>query len=127
MITEGDDLVCDCGWANNKRVIYVQDKGVDENHSLYAVNLDGTQNKHLTPFDAVQVSLDDALKASLQQQNNIEYILHYRTAEDQEFKPVVETSWQDNFYIIDFNYQTENPHDAYVVSNLENDTDEILC
>ena len=49
-------------WANNKRVAYVQDKGGDENFRLYAVDLDGNNQKDLTPFEKVRVELIDELK-----------------------------------------------------------------
>ncbi len=181
VIVEGKDLISGYSWVNNNRLIYFKDKGGDENYSLYAVDLDGKNQKHLTPFDEVQVDIidelkdqkdhmiismnkdnpqifepfkvdintgkldklfensdpnnpiagydfdkDGNLKAYTQQQNGIEYVLKYRLSNNDPFKTVVETSWQDSFYIIGFNYETANPHDAYVMSNLENDTDEIL-
>ena len=35
-------------------------------------------------------------------------------------------NWKDSFGILEFNYATENPHDAYVVSSLTNDKAEII-
>jgi len=49
-------------WANNERIAYVQDKGGDENFKLYAVNIDGSDEKTLTPFEKVRVQLIDDLK-----------------------------------------------------------------
>lgn len=49
-------------WASNTRIAYVQDKGGDENFRLYAVNIDGSGAKDLTPFEKVQVGLIDDLK-----------------------------------------------------------------
>lgn len=49
-------------WANNERLVFVQDKGGDENFKLYAVNLDGSDQKTLTPFDSVQVQIIDDLE-----------------------------------------------------------------
>ena len=49
-------------WTNNKRIAYVQDKGGDENFRLYAVDIDGSNQKDLTPFDKVKVELVDDLK-----------------------------------------------------------------
>ena len=181
VIEEGEDLIGGYGWANNNRLVYVKDKGGDENDKLYAVDLDGKNPKALTPFDEVQVSLieelkdqkdymiismnkdnpqifepykinintgalvklfenkdpnnpiagyafdkDGFLKGYSQQRNGIDYVWFYRTGADAEFKEVKQTLWQDTFYILDFNYSTENPHDAYVISNLENDTDEVV-
>jgi dipeptidyl aminopeptidase/acylaminoacyl peptidase len=49
-------------WANNNRIAYVQDTAGDENFRLYAVNIDGTEEKELTPFEKVRVQLIDELK-----------------------------------------------------------------
>ncbi len=78
------------------------------------------------PIAAYFFDKDGELKGYQQQQNGIEYVLKYRLSEQSPFKLIKQTSWQDNFYILDFNYETKNPHDAYVISNLANDTDEIL-
>jgi len=56
-------------WANNKRIVYVQDRGGDENYRAYAVNIDGSNPKDLTPFEKVQTRLVDGLK------NNPEHLL----------------------------------------------------
>lgn len=49
-------------WANNNRIAYVQDTAGDENFRLYGVNVDGTEEKELTPFEKVRVQLIDDLK-----------------------------------------------------------------
>ena len=49
-------------WANNNRIAYVQDTAGDENFRLYAVNIDGSDLKELTPFEKVRVGLIDRLK-----------------------------------------------------------------
>jgi len=49
-------------WANNSRIAYVQDKFGDENWKLYAVNIDSSDEKELTPFEKVQVRLIDDLE-----------------------------------------------------------------
>jgi dipeptidyl aminopeptidase/acylaminoacyl peptidase len=49
-------------WASNSRIVYVQDKGGDENYRLYAVDIDGSDEKDLTPFEKVRVQLIDDLK-----------------------------------------------------------------
>ncbi|MDL1961623.1 MAG: hypothetical protein LWX01_07985, partial [Deltaproteobacteria bacterium] len=46
-------------WANNHRIAFVQDKGGDENFRLYAVDIDGSGLKELTPFDQVRVRIID--------------------------------------------------------------------
>jgi len=45
--------------SDNTRVIYLQDKGGDENWRLYAVTLDSREETELTPFDKVQVRVID--------------------------------------------------------------------
>ena len=181
VIEEGEDLVRTYGWANNDRLLYVRDKGGDENYHLFAVDLNGENQKDLTPFDGVRVRIlnllkdqsdylivqmnkdnpqvfepykiniktgelvklfenkdienpissynfdkDGNLKAYTQQQNGTEYVLFYRTGNDEPFEEVIRTNWKDNFQIIGFDYTTDNPHDAFVLSNLESNTDEII-
>ncbi len=49
-------------WANNNRIAYVQDTAGDANFRLYAVNIDGSELKELTPFEKVKVDLIDRLE-----------------------------------------------------------------
>ena len=49
-------------WANNSRIAYVQDTAGDENFRLYAVNIDGSDFKELTPFEKVRVGIVDELE-----------------------------------------------------------------
>lgn len=181
VVEEDQELIRGYAWANDERLVYVQDQGGDENYHLFAVDLDGKNPTDLTPFEGVRVELSELLKeqpdhmivemnkenpqvfepyrinietgeltklfdnsdvenpiagynfdkdgnlrAYTQQQNGTEYVLYYRTAEDQPFAPVLTGTWQDNFYVLAFDYTTDNPHDAYVTSNLENNTQEIV-
>ncbi len=48
-------------WKGNDRILYLKDFGGDENYHLFAVNIDGTREVDLTPFDSVQVRLIDDL------------------------------------------------------------------
>ena len=181
VIEEGNDLILAYLWANDNRLLYVSDNGGDENYQLYAVNLDGTNQKALTPYPKVRVFLlnplkdqndyiiismnrdnpqvfepykinintgdliklfenksitnpivsydfdkDGNLKAYTQQQNGTEYTLYYSTGKDQPFKKILTTTWRDTFRILGFDYTTDNPHDAFVMTNIENNTDEIV-
>ena len=50
-------------WAyDNKHLLYVQDKGGDENWHLYRVNLETGEVSNLTPFPKVQVQIVDQNK-----------------------------------------------------------------
>jgi dipeptidyl aminopeptidase/acylaminoacyl peptidase len=61
-IEEKEELVRDYGWINNDRLYYSMDKGGDENYHIYAVNLDGSNLKDMTPFDGVTASITKILK-----------------------------------------------------------------
>lgn len=61
-IEEKEELVRGYGWINDERLFFAMDKGGDENYHIYAVNLDGTNLKDLTPFDGVQASIQNILK-----------------------------------------------------------------
>lgn len=61
-ITSFDDRdIAGYFWANNGRIAYLKDNGGDENFHLFAVNIDGSNNKELTPFDKVRVDIIDDL------------------------------------------------------------------
>lgn len=181
VIEEDEDLVRGYGWANDNRLIYIKDKGGNEKYHLFAVDLDGKNQKDLTPYEDVKVSIlntlkeqeeymiiqmnkdnpqvfepykinikngeleklfenkdqnnpisgfdfdkDGHLKAYTKQQNATEYAIYYKTDDNASFDKTIETTWKDNFYILGFDYTTDNPHDAFVISNLESDTDEII-
>jgi dipeptidyl aminopeptidase/acylaminoacyl peptidase len=49
-------------WANDDRLIYVQDRGGDENFRLYAVGRDGSNRLDLTPYDNVKCDIVDDLE-----------------------------------------------------------------
>ena len=49
-------------WLNNNRIAYVQDEGGDENIHIYAVNIDGSNNIDLTPFENIQARITDDLE-----------------------------------------------------------------
>ena len=49
------------GWLDNNRIGYEKDNGGDENIHFYAVNIDGTDEVDLTPFENIQARLVDEL------------------------------------------------------------------
>ena len=175
---QGEDLIRGFYWANNDRILYLQDKGGNENYHVYGVNVDGENSKELTPFEGVRVNIIDPLKEDEDHvivqmnkdnpQQEEPYRLNVNTGEvtklytvnegdapiagydfdregnlkaitrivdgvktellyeiDGEFKRVKLAEFGDSFAIVSFNYNTENPDDAYVISNLEDDKTEI--
>ena len=155
------------------------DKGGNEDYHLFAVDVDGSNQKELTPYDGVKVNILAGLKEdknhmviSMNKNNpqvfdpykiNIESgeleqlyentdlenpIMGYNfdkdgnlrgfsrlkdgvnnelyyAVEPGEYKLMKTTKWDENFSITSFDYASDNPHDAYVVSNLESDKTEI--
>jgi len=49
-------------WKSGSRLVYLKDNAGDENFHLYAVNVDGTNLKDLTPFDSVKADFVDVLE-----------------------------------------------------------------
>lgn len=180
-VEEGEDLIRGYGWANNSRLIYMKDKGGDENYHIYASDIDGKNSMDLTPFDGVKANFsnllkdqkdyvivdlnknnpeifepyrlniitghltqlyknedasnpissytfdkDGNLKGYTQQEGATNYSFYYRLGEKEPFKKMLTTTWKDNFYIAGFDYASGNPHQAYVISNLESNTDELI-
>jgi len=62
IIEEKDELIRGYGWVNENRLVYMMDKGGNENYHIYAVNVDGSNNIDLTPFDGVRASILNMLK-----------------------------------------------------------------
>ncbi|WP_256760361.1 prolyl oligopeptidase family serine peptidase [Cohnella sp. WQ 127256] len=50
------------GWANDSKLVYLLDSGGDENYHLYSVNVDGTDNKDITPYPKVRAMPIDLLE-----------------------------------------------------------------
>lgn len=82
VLEEGKELIRGYGWINDHRLIYVQDQGGNENYQLYAVDLDGKNQKALTPFEGVRVSILNKLK---EQPNHI--IVSMNKDNPQVFEP----------------------------------------
>lgn len=175
VIEEKEELIRGYGWANDERLVYAMDQGGNENYHIYAANIDGSNQKDLTPFEGVKASILEMLKedkdhiiVSLNKNNpqvfepyklnivsgeltqlfknedisnpvmgysfdkdgnlrgyvklrdGVNMDLYYAKEKD-NFEIVKKLSWKDSFTIASFDYATEYPHDAYVVSNLETD------
>lgn len=61
-VEEKDELIKGYGWVNNERLLYVMDNGGNENFHIFAADIDGKNNKDLTPFEGVQASVLNVLK-----------------------------------------------------------------
>lgn len=175
---QDEDLIRGFYWANIERILYLQDKGGDENYHVYGINIDAENSKELTPYDGVRVNIIEALKEDEEHvivqmnkdnpQQEEPYRLNVNTGEitklytvneeeapiagynfdrkgnlraitrivdgvktellykiDGEFQRVKLTEFGDSFAISSFNPNTENPDDAYVISNLDDDKIEI--
>jgi len=178
LMEQKEDLIRGYRWANDSRILYLQDKGGNENHHLFGVDIDGKNAKELTPYDGVKVSIIAGLKededhviVQMNKDNERQeepYRLNINSGEttklytveegappvagytfdregnlraitriidgiktevlykiDGEFKQLVLADFGDNFSISSFIPTTENPHDAYVLSNLGTDKLEI--
>jgi dipeptidyl aminopeptidase/acylaminoacyl peptidase len=78
-----------------------------------------------SPITGYDFDKDGNLRAITKQVNGNEYHLLYRTSKESPFELVEKTNWKSNFSILNFNYNSKNPHEAYVVSNLNSDKNQI--
>ncbi|WP_247672745.1 S9 family peptidase [Aquimarina sp. MMG016] len=179
VIEEKEELIRGFGWVNNERLVYVMDKGGDENYHLFTAGITGGESKDLTPFGEVQVNFlellkedkdhiiismnknnkqifepykinvitgeltqlyknedaanpimgynfdkDGNLKGFVKLRDGVNMDLHY-AKEEGKYEIIKKLNWKDTFSILRFDYATDNPHDAYVVSNLETDKSQI--
>jgi len=62
VIEEKDNLIGGYAWKNNERLIYIMDQGGNENDHIYAVNIDGSNNIDLTPYEGVKATFLSILK-----------------------------------------------------------------
>lgn len=182
VIEETEELIRGYFWANNHRLLYIQDKGGNENFHLFGMDIDGSNFKALTPFENARINLgleslkedpdhiivsinkenpqifepfklnintgelfklfenkdvtapisgfdfdkDGNLRSYTQQEDLIYYVLYYRISNDAPFERIIRTSWDEHFEILAFDYAGDNPHAAFVVSNIESNTNEII-
>ncbi|MEO6167333.1 MAG: S9 family peptidase [Chitinophagales bacterium] len=49
-------------WGSNNRIVYLKDKGGDENFHLFSVSITGADERDLTPFESVTVQIIDELE-----------------------------------------------------------------
>jgi len=180
-IEEKDELIRGMGWINDERLVYVMDQGGNENYHLYAINLDGSNNIDLTPFEGVQASIlnmlkeqkdyiiiqmnkdnkqvfepykvnihtgameklftnddpanaivgyefdkDGNLRGYAKMLNGVNAQFFYKPQGAKEFELLHTTKWDETFGVVSFNYASENPDEAYVLTNLDSDKTRIV-
>ncbi|KKR96855.1 MAG: hypothetical protein UU47_C0006G0016 [candidate division TM6 bacterium GW2011_GWE2_41_16] len=54
--------IANYGWKNDATLVYVRDTNGDENYHLFSVDKGGNEERDLTPFDGVKVSIVDDLE-----------------------------------------------------------------
>ncbi|WP_295180616.1 S9 family peptidase [uncultured Christiangramia sp.] len=59
---QGEDLIRGFAWASEDRLVYMQDKGGDENYHVYGVDISGENDVDLTPYDGVRANIISSLK-----------------------------------------------------------------
>lgn len=62
VLEEKDELIRGYFWKNNERILYVMDQGGNEQYHIHAVNIDGSNNVDLTPYEGVQAGIINILK-----------------------------------------------------------------
>jgi dipeptidyl aminopeptidase/acylaminoacyl peptidase len=62
IIEEKEEKILGYGWINDERLLYVMDKGGNENFHIYAANVDGSNTLDLTPFEDVKAGILNTLK-----------------------------------------------------------------
>lgn len=77
------------------------------------------------PIAGYDFDKDGNLRGYSKQEGGTNYSFFYRESVSSPFKKIKETTWKDNFSIIDFDYTSKNKNLAYVLSNLTSNTAEI--
>ena len=109
VLEEKEDVIRAYDWANNSRLIYIKDNGGDENFHLFAIDLDGKNEKELTPYDNVRV---DIIELLVEQEDHL--IIQMNKENPQIFEPYkinIITGALEKLYE---NKDVENPIASYI-------------
>lgn len=108
-IEEKEELIRGYGWVNDNRLLYVMDKGGDENYHIYATNLDGSNTMDLTPYEGVKASIISASR------DHKEFIIVSMNKDNKQvhepYKVNVTTGATEKLFT---NEDPSNPINAYV-------------
>jgi len=181
VLKQKEEIIRNYFWINKNRIAFIKDKGGNENYHLFAIDIDGQNEKDLTPYENTTLQIlsllkeqddyiiialnkeniqifepykinintgeleklyenkdvsnpimdynfdkDGNLKAFAKKENGTDIITYFKTKNSSEFKVVTKASWQDSFSIVGFDYKNNNTDTAYVISNLNNDTTELI-
>ncbi len=108
ILEEGDELIRSYFWKNNERILYMLDQGGNEQYHIHAVNIDGTNNVDLTPFEDVQASVISILK---DQKDHV--IIQMNKNNKQVFEPYKLNVANGELEQLYENTDIENPIQAY--------------
>lgn len=78
------------------------------------------------PIMGYNFDKDGNLRAYTKMKNGTNTQLFFRNEGEKDFNLALESNWYQGFNIVSFNYATENPNDAYVLSNLDSDKTRII-
>ncbi|MFA7272656.1 MAG: S9 family peptidase [Crocinitomicaceae bacterium] len=62
VVKDGTDIIKAYLWASDNRILYMKDNGGDENFHFFGINIDGTNDRELTPFPGVKSDLLETLE-----------------------------------------------------------------
>ena len=61
-VNENEDPIIQYLWAGDEKLLFIKDKGGDENYHLFSASIDGKNIRDLTPFDGVTLSTIHMIK-----------------------------------------------------------------
>jgi len=109
IVVEGEELIRDYGWANDDRLIYIMDKGGNENYHLFAVNVDGSNQKELTPYEGVKANIIEGLK-----EDKDHMIISMNKNNPQVFEPYKINIFSGEIELLYENKDIQNPISEFV-------------
>lgn len=84
-----------------------------------------TNDDPANPVVGYNFDKDGNLRSFTRMRNGVDQDLYYEDGEG-GYEVIKSLSWKDAFQILNFNYATENRHDAYLVSNIDSDKAKII-
>ncbi|SHH05338.1 S9 family peptidase [Flagellimonas flava] len=117
---------------DKEHIIVSMNKNNPQVFEPYKINLKTGESTQLytnddpnNPIFGYNFDKDGNLKAFTRIRDGVEQDLFYEDGNG-GYQILKSLNWKDNFAIQSFNYATENPHDAYVLTNLESDKAQIV-